>query len=176
MTKDLEKKLIEKYSSFFEYLKNDDNKEIYFSFDCDDGWYLLLDNLMGTIYDYIKCNSNKNRIKNKYIRYFYDVILYKLWTKLPYKYSKHVGNIRDKIYNYVKIENYESIPRVHITQIKEKYGMLSFNYNGGNDMIDGMVWISENISGEICEICGSTKNVYKTKGWVKTTCEECTPK
>jgi len=83
MKKELEDNLIQKYHEFFDYLDEgrkihtDDDpikvaKElieqknivypIQFGFECGDGWYWLLDNLMNTIQSY--CKNNKNNNKN----------------------------------------------------------------------------------------------------------------
>jgi len=177
MKTELQNKLLEKYPNFFEYLKGYKGPLIPISFgiECDDGWYWLLDNLMENIDSYIKNNTKRKRIKNNKIRYIYDVL--GEWSnKLSYKYSKKLLKIRKYISHNVKWEEYESIPQVKITQIKEKYGNLCFYHHGGDDMISGMVWLAESMSGTICEICGTTENVYQTKGWIKTTCERCTPK
>lgn len=176
MTQELENTLVEKYPKFFEYLKDYKGPliPISFGFECDDGWHHILSNLMESIDSYIKNNSKRKRIKNKYFRYLYD-ILGKWSNKLSYKYSKHLLKLRKTIDKKVEWEDYESIPPVQITQIKEKFGTLRFYYNGGDDIIGGMVWLAEHMSGSTCEICGSTKYVYQTKGWIKTTCEVCTP-
>jgi len=78
-------------------------------------------------------------------------------------------------------------PQVEATQVKEKYGGLRFYYtivHKPNDkyyerhcgVIDGMVSIIESLSEETCELCGSTKEVTQTEGWVKTICKECLEK
>lgn len=72
MKSELQNKLIEKYPKFFDYLKNYDGPiiPIQFGFEVGNGWYWLLDELMGTIYDYCE-NNNKDvpcihQIKEKY--------------------------------------------------------------------------------------------------------------
>jgi hypothetical protein len=64
-------------------------------------------------------------------------------------------------------------PAINVTQIKEKFGGLSFYYNGGDDLIWGMVWFAEALSYQICEYCGTTENVGKTQGWFSTICASC---
>lgn len=56
-----------------------------------------------------------------------------------------------------------------ITQIKEKFGTLSFYYNGGNERVDALVGFAESMSGKICEECGD-KGSLDTAGWLKTHC------
>lgn len=67
-------------------------------------------------------------------------------------------------------------PQVVASQVKEKYGTLRFYYSGGDDYVAGMVWLAESMSYDICEECGSTKNVTQTKGWIYTLCEDCLTK
>jgi len=62
-----------------------------------------------------------------------------------------------------------------ILQMKEKFGTLRFYYAGGNDRIRGLVDMTENLSGSVCEICGSLGTLCKRKNgsWIKTLCEDC---
>lgn len=85
----------------------------------------------------------------------------------------------DSIQNYIdnnnnwKKSDEEKIPQVVATQVKEKFGTLSFYYNGGDSYTDGMVRMAENMSANICEFCGSTEDVGKTQGWISTICKPC---
>lgn len=65
-----------------------------------------------------------------------------------------------------------------ILQMKEKFGTLRFYYGGGNDRIRGLVDLTENLSGSVCEICGSLGTLCKrvNGSWVKTLCEDCANK
>lgn len=65
------------------------------------------------------------------------------------------------------------VPQVVAVQIKEKFGMLRFYVDGGNDETHTMIRFAESLSYSICEICGSTKNVGHTNGWIITICEDC---
>lgn len=62
-----------------------------------------------------------------------------------------------------------------ILQMKEKFGTLRFYYAGGNDRIRGLVDMTENLSGSVCEICGTLGTLCKRKNgtWIKTLCEDC---
>jgi hypothetical protein len=141
MKTELQQKLLTKYPEFFQTKKriytgensiHEDVQEllnqeeivepIQFGFEVGDGWYWLLNTLMGTIHSYCKDNGK---------------------------------------------------PYPNITQIKEKFSGLRFYYNGGDDMIDGMVWLAESQSYYICETCGTTINVGRTSGWMTTICEDC---
>ena len=145
MKAELQKKLVEKYPKFFQYLDEnetpmidpsepimDNVQKLYnqekivlpmqFGFECGDGWYWLIDQLMDTIYSY--CRDNNKEVP-------------------------------------------------HVIQIKEKFGGLRFYINGGNELIDGMIWLAEHMSYSICERCGTTNSVGQTEGWVYTICETC---
>ena len=174
MKAESQKQLLEKYPQFFEYLKEYRGPVIpmQFGFECGDGWYDLLDNLMEQITSYTKYNGKRNRIKNKYIRFIYNFIG-DISNKLPHKYSKHLLKLRKKIDKKVCWEEYKVFEPIRITQIKEKWGGLCFYYHGGDDYISGMVSFTEHFSYKICEKCGTTENVHQTKGWVYTICNKC---
>ena len=101
---------------------------IQFGFECGDGWYMLLKELMECIE--WRCNP-----ENRFPR----------TERIPFQ----------------------------INQIKEKFGGLRFYCSGGDDVIHGMINLAESMSYQICENCGSTKNVTQTKGWITTLCEDC---
>lgn len=62
-----------------------------------------------------------------------------------------------------------------VVQMKEKFGTLRFYYDGGNDRIHGLVDMTENLSGSVCEICGSLGTLCRkdSGSWMKTLCEDC---
>lgn len=179
MNSKLEKELVEKYPKFFDYLKEykgDMILPMQFGIECGNGWYWLLDNLMESIQGYIDGNAYKSRIKNKYVRSF-TKNLNKIIDILPYKHLKFLRKYLRKLLNYIihhaTWEKYEAIAQVEAIQIKEKFGGLRFYTQGGDDLVQGMIWLAENMSYNICEECGSTKNVSQTKGWITTLCEDC---
>ena len=66
----LQKYLFTKYHIFFDYLKEDKSDimlPIYFGFECDDGWFTLLDTLMHKIKEYCYYHK-KEPIKIKQIK------------------------------------------------------------------------------------------------------------
>jgi hypothetical protein len=77
------------------------------------------------------------------------------------------------------IQNYcgnNKISNITINQIKEKFGTLRFYYDGGDELIAGMVWFAEYQSALICEGCGKPSKVYKIDGWYSTNCKKCRTK
>jgi len=180
MKKELDDKLVEKYPKIFRYRHSSMLSTcMCWGFEHGDGWYWLIDNLCDSIQSYIDNNSVKRRIKNKYIRYIVDTSR-KIRYKLLYKNSFISKNIRklllkmnDMIEKRCEFERYETIPQVHASQVKEKLGGLRFYYDGGDNTIDGMVWLAEHMSDHICEECGSTKDIGRTSGWISTLCKHC---
>lgn len=65
----------------------------------------------------------------------------------------------------------EGCPDVVVTQIKEKFGGLRFYYDGGDDVVDGMVRMAESWAGRSCEECGAPGK-SRSGGWIQTLCDE----
>jgi len=59
-----------------------------------------------------------------------------------------------------------------VDQVKEKFGGLRFYVSGGDEFIDGMISLTENLSYTICEECGNPGEVTG-KSWYKVLCREC---
>ena len=72
----------------------------------------------------------------------------------------------------LKEDELEGNVQVEATQVKEKFGGLRFYYHGGNDFINGLVWMAEGMSERTCERCGAPGKPGGTS-WVTTLCESC---
>ncbi len=72
----------------------------------------------------------------------------------------------------LKEDELEGNVQVEATQVKEKFGGLRFYYHGGNDFINGLVWMAEGMSERTCERCGAPGKPDSTS-WVTTLCESC---
>ena len=175
MTQELDDKLVKKYPKIFRDRYADKMvTALCWGFSCSDGWYFIIDNLCNTIQSYIDNNSKRKRVKNPVMRFLIEILwksrkLLNLKKLLTYDFVK---SIEDKC----EMEEYETISQVVATQVKEKFGGLRFYYNGGDEKIDGMVWLAEHMSYHTCEECGSVNNIGQTKGWIITLCEDCSKK
>lgn len=186
MNKELTNKLWDKYPELFKN-KNESIMVslIPFGFECNDGWYWLIDQLCDNIQSYIDSNSERSMIKNKYASKLMKILKKIKFNKFISRY-KLLRTVRDKLLTFEFLNNLEAkfekhivktIPQVVVDQVKEKFGGLRFYYHGGNNMTDGMVWLVENMSYDICETCGSTTNVTQSKGgWITTACHDCRSK
>ena len=61
---------------------------------------------------------------------------------------------------------------VTFDQIKEKWGGLRIYHSGGDDYVDGVIIMAEEMSYKICERCGCPGSPNK-QGWVMTLCDNC---
>lgn len=116
-------------------------------FDCGNGWFNILNQLMGNIQHHIDW---KEKQRNWAIE----------WNK------EHPNELR---------EVPELVPQVTLDQVKEKFGTLRFYYTGGDDIIDGMVRMAESMSGVTCESCGNPGK-SRSGGWIHTYCDSCETK
>jgi hypothetical protein len=83
-----------------------------------------------------------------------------------------IDSLCDNIQNHIdwQTKQGKTVPQVVATQVKEKFGTLRFYYNGGDDVIDGMVRMAESWSAVACEECGAP-GTQNSRGWIKTLCE-----
>lgn len=65
------------------------------------------------------------------------------------------------------------LPQLVAVQVKEKFGRLCFYVDFSDEFVEGIIRFAEDLSGTICEMCGTTKEVGKTSGWIKTICKGC---
>lgn len=113
-------------------------------FACGDGWFNILDQLMGNIQHHIDWKEKQHNWAIE-------------WNK------EHPDEPRAVP---------ELIPQVTLDQVKEKFGTLRFYYTGGDDYISGMVSLAESMTGVTCEGCGNPGK-RRGGGWVHTYCEPC---
>jgi len=116
---------------------------MYWGFECGDGWFDILDQLMGNIQHHIDWKERQREVA------------------IRFNSKAASGEMR---------EVPKEISQVTVDQVKEKFGTLRFYYTGGDDYIDGLVSMAESMSGVTCETCG---NPGKSTGggWIKTVCE-----
>jgi hypothetical protein len=144
MKQELDKLLCERYPKMM-VNRNKDMKEtcMCWGFECGDGWFNILDQLMGNIQHHIDWNLRQRQVAIDYN-------------------SKAAPESMRKVP--------ELVPQVTLDQVKEKFGTLRFYYTGGDNYIDGMVRMAESMSGVICEECGAPGQ-RRGGGWIYTACD-----
>lgn len=144
-------------------------------FSCGNGWFNILDQLMGSIQQHIdwkekqrKWNIDYNEMAAQAKAGNFDLfeLSMKDLTNPDYK-EKRLAEIVAGDFREVP----ESIPQVTLDQVKEKFGTLRFYYSGGDDYISGLVSMAESMSGVTCEECGNPGKQVGG-GWITTLCKE----
>jgi len=180
MKQELDTLLCEKYPKMM-VNRNKDMKEtcMCWGFECGNGWFNILDQLMGNIQHHIDWREKQRQ----------SAIDYNEMAKAAKEgnfelFEKANDYIQDKEYKQKRLAETvagdfrkvpDSIPQVTLDQVKEKFGTLRFYYSGGDDYISGMVTMAEAMSGTTCESCGSPGEQTRG-GWIKTICEPCEDK
>jgi len=145
-------------------------------FECGDGWFNILDQLMGNIQNHIdwKVKQRDGAIKYNDMAAQAKAGNFDLFEEdmkaLPndeYK-EKRLAEIVAGDFRELP----DVIPQVTLDQVKEKYGTLRFYYSGGDDVIDGMVRMAESMTEVTCEECGNVGE-RRGGGWIHTFCTPC---
>lgn len=143
-----------KYPKCFEYFSNEDIiPPIFTGINCGDGWYEIVDSLLSEINSYI--NAKEAKPKQNKQRSFFSFINFFIPSKLKINTKE------------------EPIPHIQITEITKRFGGLNICYEGGDNYIQGLIKLAEEMSYKTCEQCGSTTNVGITSGIINTICKKC---
>jgi hypothetical protein len=144
-------------------------------FECGDGWFQILNQLMGNIQHHIDWKERQREVAIKFNRIAEQLKAgdstlfdeeYKDLTGLDFKEQR-----RQELIDRYPTVIPEPIPQVTLDQVKEKFGTLRFYYTGGDDYIRGLVSMAESMSGVTCEECGKP-GTSTSGGWIKTVCKE----
>jgi hypothetical protein len=177
MKQELDKLLCERYPKMM-VNRNKDMMEtcMCWGFECGDGWFNILDQLMGSIQHHIDW---KEKQRNWAIKYNEMATQAKAGNfELFEEENKNLTNEEYKNERLAEIiagdfrEVPKSIPQVTLDQVKEKFGTLRFYYSGGDEYISGMVSLAESLTGVTCESCGNVGE-RRGGGWVHTYCTPC---
>ena len=155
MRKELDELLCAKYPKIFRDRNAPMSQtSMCWGFDCGDGWFNIIDALCDNIQSHID-GIERQRV--------YSIG----WNE----------NVNDPNFEWGAFSKREERPvpelldQVVAGQVKEKFGMLRFYYNGGDDYIDGLVSMAGSMSAVTCEVCGNP-GTSTDGGWIRTLCEE----
>lgn len=161
MDKLLDYYLVKKYPKIFvNRHANMQTTAMCWGFECDNGWFNLLNKACSLIQHHIDSTEEKN-VRS---RLWKERILAQDWDNVP----AYIKNEYDKT-NILPEE--EAVHQVVATQIKEKFGTLRFYVNGADDYCHGIINFAESMSACTCEVCGQLGKL-NNQGWLKTRCEK----
>ena len=159
-------KMAEKFPRYFGEGKR------YGGFSIGEGWYPIIEALVGNIDHYTKWRRNmrandlrKQRAKDKGME---ALITFMVGKKDRVPSDWDIERAEDAMENGIDIT--PKVDWIHVQQIKEKFGGLRFYYDGGNDEISGMVRMAEAWADQTCEVCGN-KGKHRSGGWIRTLCD-----
>lgn len=170
--------LVEKYPKLFANRHGDmQSTAMCWGFECDDGWFQLLDTMCSLIQNYTdwhnkqRCNAMRyNRALSKALKG--DTLPLTKYFSLKGKVTPWVET---QVENSIKNKKLRHVPekchQVIVVQVKEKYGTLRFYYDGGDDYVRGVVAMAESISAHTCEVCGNP-GTSNHNGWITVRCDE----
>lgn len=102
------------------------------------------------------------------------------WSGIPQGWIPIIDDLCSCIQHYIDttVQYIEGTPvkcsQVTCTQMKEKFGELRFYYQGGNEVIEGMVEMATFLCSHTCELCGArTEGAKSYNGWINVYCKNC---
>lgn len=161
------KKMEEKFPRYFGETTR------YGGFAIGEGWYPIIESLIGNIDHYTKHKRNmrandlrKQRAKDKGMEALIKFMVGKR-DREPSDWD--IERAEEAMQNDIDVT--PKLDYIRVAQIKEKFGGLRFYYDGGDNEISGMVRMAESWAARSCETCG---NVGKQRGggWIRTLCDE----
>ena len=175
MKQELDKLLCEKYPKMMvNRHKNMQETCMCWGFECGDGWFNILNQLMGNIQHHIDWKDKQREYARKYNEMAtqakagnFDLFEETMKDSIDPAYKeKRLAEIVAGDFRQVP----DAIPQVTLDQVKEKFGTLRFYYTGGDEYISGMVTMAEAMSGVTCEDCGDPGE-RRGGGWIYTACD-----
>lgn len=150
-------------------------------FTCGDGWFNIIDQLCGRIQWYINESRRSRAMSLRYNRALRRAVrgdtagLLHFYTHTDSDSAREWAqkSVDHVLSNPEPQERIPAIacPQVVAVQVKEKLGTLRFYYDGGDDIVDGMVRMAESMSSVMCEVCGAPGE-RRGGGWIRTLCDE----
>jgi hypothetical protein len=176
MKQELDKLLCERYPKMMvNRNKNMQETCMCWGFECGDGWFQILNQLMGNIQHHIDWRERQRDVAIKF-RNMAEQLKAGDSTLFDEEHKDLVNRdyVEKRKQEFIEDplrEIPEPIAQVTLDQVKEKFGTLRFYYTGGDDYISGLVSMAESMSGVTCEECGKP-GTQTSGGWIKTVCVE----
>lgn len=177
MRDELDNQLCKKYPKIFRDRHADmRTTAMCWGFECDDGWYNILNQACSLIQGHIDWRRKQRAIALRYNRALKSALSGDISNLIKFHTYKGVvteyttKRVEEDITNAKFRDVPEKIPQVVATQVKEKFGTLRFYVYGSDKYCDGVISMAEALSGVTCEVCGNSGKTNNS-GWLKTLCE-----
>ena len=177
MKKELDELLCTKYPKMMvNRYKDMQETAMCWGYECGDGWFNILDQLMGNIQHHIDWKNKQrqwaidhNNMVTQCREGIFDLFKQSMESITDPEYKeKRLAEVLAGGFKEVP----EPFPQVTLDQVKEKFGTLRFYYTGGDEYIAGLVSMAESMTALTCESCGNPGK-QGGKGWVRTECQSC---
>jgi hypothetical protein len=176
MKRELDELLCKKYPKMMvNRNKNMQETAMCWGFDCGDGWFQILNQLMSNIQHHIDWRLRQREVAIR-MREIAEQLkagnseLFDQDTKEMIN-QEYKEKRRQELIDQPLREVPDPIAQVILDQVKEKFGTLRFYYTGGDEYISGLVSMAESMSGVTCETCGNPGKSLG-RGWITTLCKE----
>ena len=179
MRPELDEKLCKDYPKIFANRNGDmTTTAMCWGFECGDGWYHIIDVLCANIQHHV---DQKRKDRAKSLRFNRALKRALAGDTRPIQMHFTFGNKTEPDEWAIEFSNkaivraeFEKVPPhmpyITASQVKEKFGGLSFYTNGYTDVIGGMISMAESMSYRTCEVCGNPGRP-NNRGWISTLCD-----
>lgn len=172
MRKELDEELCRKYPQIFRGRHTPMTQTaMCWGFDCDDGWYNIIDML---------CANIQSHVRSKREQRFKSLLMNRALTRAMKGDESTLNRLpkwqRDQVLDNLSDPEPQCFPvprkmNVIATQVKEKYGTLRFYVYGADDYVNGLIQMAEAMSAVTCETCGAPGK-ERVGSWIRTLCDE----
>ena len=164
MNQELQDKLFSKYPKIFKDLEY---------IECGDGWYTIIDTLCHSIQGHLNQEEMEriyNTEHNERVQAALDGNLQPLRDFFYHQSNPDRWAVCSMKEGFVEVK--DPIEQVVVRQVKEKFGGLRFYTEGGDEYIQGMIYMAEHLSISTCEVCGKPGRRGRKGSQIVTLCEE----
>jgi hypothetical protein len=183
MNEELTKSLYEKYPEIFaEHHLSPQETCMCFGFECDEGWYPLIDELcsrLSRIAKQYNIDIVARQVKEKYGKLIFNCNYsygskWKLYIPWYYGIAKFIGKITHTSKYTKRLSYWMFDGQKYIKTERPLYS--SFKpmpaFSGVQSLLEETVMMFEDFSGMICEVCGKPAKLFWKDHWCKTLCED----
>jgi hypothetical protein len=162
--------IVVKYPLLFEGI-SDQEPFALFGFECDIGWYDIINNACHVLYSEYRRNEKQYQYNQECLEHFDKYVA----NRRSYDKTTSEENMRKELEefkeNYLHKMEVEKRKLPKVVQVKEKFGTLRIYVDNRTDVADAVIDYAEAMSEVTCEKCGDAGKTYHM-AWHKTLCKQ----